>query len=158
MHCCNTCALYTCYMSMPAYRYRPAYSGILHSTLQSMAHLLLCLLPCSPPLMSACTYFHHASHLIHSASTSIAYPACCRWVDAHYEREAPKPERDIPRASASFARQSSYPEQRYAREEAHPSSRDHAPRLARELVPLARSYRDGQDARVDRDGHLLAPR
>ncbi|KAL0025776.1 hypothetical protein WJX77_011147 [Trebouxia sp. C0004] len=81
-----------------------------------------------------------------------------RWVDAHYEREAPKPERDIPRASASFTRQSSYPEQRYAREEAHLSSRNHAPRLARELVPLARSYRDGQDARVDRDGHPLAPR
>ncbi len=108
--------------------------------------------------MSAYTCFHHASNFIHSALISFAYPACCRWVDAHYEREAPKPERDIPRASASFTRQSSYPEQRYAREEVHASARSHAPRLARELVPLARSYRDVQDARVDRDGHPLAPR
>lgn len=142
---------------MPAYQHLSAYSSILHSILRLMAHLLLCLLPCLP-LMSACTYFHQASHFIHSALFSFACPACYRWVDAHYDREAPKAERDIPRASDSFTRQSSCPEQRYAREEAHASARSHAPRLARELVPLARCYRDGQDARVDRDGHPLAPR
>ena len=121
-----------------------------HSPTQSLTHSLI------QSLTHSLT--HPPTHALHSSFDM--YPYVSRWGEARYEREANRADRHVPHASASasFTRPGSRPEPAHSRDEAHRPFRDNAPRLARDLAPRPKSYRDGQEARLDREGRPLPPR